>query len=244
MKRVAAIRHVPFEDLGTLSPLLAERGFQVSYCEAGVDDLAVLAESPLDLVVVLGGPIGACDEAAYPFLFDELALIAKRLAQGQPTLGICLGAQLMARALGAPVRPMERKEIGFGTLSLTPAGRNSVLAEMRAETAVLHWHGATFDIPDGAQALAATSACPNQAFAIGEHALALQFHLEADPRTLERWLIGHAGELAAAGLAPGSLRRQAHANADSLPAASAMVFGRWLDRIDCKPVQGPGRSSP
>lgn len=231
MKRATAIRHVPFEDLGTLAPLLIERGFRVSYCDAGVDDLGVLSGSPPDLLVVLGGPIGAYGEAAYPFLSDELALISTRLAEGRPTLGICLGAQLMARALGAAVRPMERKEIGFAALSLTTAGCKSVLAEIPSETAVLHWHGDTFDIPSRAQSLAATSGCANQAFATGKHALALQFHLEADTNVLERWLIGHAGELDSAGIAPVSLRNQARANGDSLRAASAAVFDRWLDGL-------------
>lgn len=232
MKRAVAVRHVPFEDLGTLVPLLVERGFEVTYRDAGIDDLSILDKSAPELLVVLGGPVGACDDAAYPFLTAELALIEKRLAENRAVLGICLGAQLMARALGASVRSMSRKEIGFGSLSLTQSGRSSALAEMRPETTVLHWHGDTFDVPQGAQLLAATSACPNQAFAMGKHALGLQFHLEVETCTLERWLIGHAAELAAAGIAPGLLRAQSLACGDSLREASAVVFGRWLDQID------------
>ncbi|MBN9616938.1 MAG: glutamine amidotransferase [Acidobacteriales bacterium 59-55] len=232
MKTAFAIRHVHFEDLGTLEPLLRQRGYEVRYHDVGLDDFnSVDAESP-SLIVVLGAPIGAYDEAAYPFLTDELNLIRERLAARRPLLGICLGAQLMARALGAAVAPMGHKEIGFSPLTLTAAGKDSPLAALVDDQPVLHWHGDQFAIPDGLESLATTPLCPHQAFAVGEYALGLQFHLEADTRRIEQWLVGHAGELAQAGVDPVALRAAAQACGPRLEAASQAVFAAWLDRIE------------
>ena len=232
MKRALAIRHVAFEDLGLLAPLLAERGFTTRYAEAPTDDLA--AEDPLapDLVVVLGGPIGAYEEALYPFVRDELRLLERRLAAGRPTLGICLGAQLRARALGARVYPGARKEIGWGELALTPEGKESPLRHLDG-TRVLHWHGDTFDLPAGARRLASTDVTANQAFAWGPAALALQFHAEAAGAGLERWLVGHACEIAAtSGVSVDGLRRDTRDCTPAMERAGRALFAEWLDAVD------------
>lgn len=232
MKTALALRHVAFEDLGLLEPLLQERGYAVRYHDAGVGRLPDGAGAAPDLLVVLGGPIGAFDESDYPFLTDTLALLQHRLARRQPMLGICLGAQLMARALGAGVAAMGHKEIGFGPLALTPAGQHSVLAPLGTGVPVLHWHGDQFEVPVGATRLAGTVLCPHQAFAVGAHALALQFHLEADLARIEQWLVGHACELAAASITPQALRAGAQAHGVALAQAARAVFGAWLDGID------------
>ncbi|WP_296251162.1 gamma-glutamyl-gamma-aminobutyrate hydrolase family protein [uncultured Stenotrophomonas sp.] len=125
MKTALAIRHLHFEDLGALRPLLHEGGYSVRYLEAASDDLHIQEEP--DLLVVLGGPIAAFDEREYPFLLDELALIQRQLQRRLPLLGICLGAQLIARALGAEVASMGLKEIGFAPLTLTAQGRAGLL---------------------------------------------------------------------------------------------------------------------
>lgn len=228
MTRTAlAIRHVAFEDLGLLAPLLAERGYDVRYVEAGVDAIDAAEVAAADLLVVLGGPIGVYETDRYPFLVEEQAAIAARLAARRPTLGICLGAQLMAQALGAEVAPTGRAEIGFGPLTFTDEGRTSVLQPI-GDVPVLHWHGDQFAIPDGAQRLAQTPGFPNQAFALGRYALGLQFHLEVEVPQLERWLIGHAHELAAHRLDPAAIRRDAAMHGASLTHAAREVFGAWL----------------
>ncbi len=229
MPRTAlAIRHVAFEDLGLLGPLLVERGYVIRYLEAGVDAIDEAAIVAADLLVVLGGPIGVYETDRYPFLVAEQAAIAARLAARRPTLGICLGAQLMAQALGAEVAPTGRAEIGFGPLTLTEEGHTSVLRDI-GEVPVLHWHGDQFAIPDGAQRLAQTPGFPNQAFALGHHALGLQFHLEVEVPQLERWLIGHAHELAAHRLDPAAIRRDAALHGGALTRAARGIFGAWLD---------------
>ncbi|MCB0863098.1 MAG: glutamine amidotransferase [Solirubrobacterales bacterium] len=227
--KALAIRHVLFEDLGMIEPILARRGFEVSYLDAGVDATGNLPADP-DLLIVLGGPIGVADLRRYPFLSQEIELIGRRIDSGQPTLGVCLGAQLMAAAMGAPVNPTGGTEIGFGELTLTGEGSKSVLAPL-AGVPVFHWHGDEFQIPDRADRLASTEGFPNQAFSLGPRILALQFHIEADLRFIERWLIGHAGELAAAGIDPQTLRDDAARYGGKLAEAAREVIENWLDRI-------------
>lgn len=226
---VIALRHVAFEDLGILDPLLTARGYDVRYVEAGVGTLDAQALLAADLVVILGGPIGVYETARYPFLRDEQQAIAARLEQDKPTLGICLGAQLMAQALGATVASTGRAEIGYAPLTLTEEGRVSVLGSL-GTVPVLHWHGDQFAIPAGASRLAQTPGFPNQAFSRGPRILGLQFHLEADPTRLERWLIGHAHELSAHRVDPGVLRRDTARYGAALAKCAHAIFTTWLDR--------------
>lgn len=229
-RSAVAIRHVPFEDLGLLAPLLRERGYHVDYLDAGVDDLTDGRAADADLLVVLGGPIGVGDLAAYPFLRDEVDLIARRLRTQRPTLGICLGAQLIATALGAPVRPSGGVEIGYAPLALTDEGLGSPLVAI-GNTPVLHWHGDRFGTPRGAVNLAATDHTPDQAFSLGAHVLALQFHLEVDHTQIERWLIGHCHELASNGIDPRTIRDDAATHGPGLADRARTVFSAWLDGV-------------
>jgi GMP synthase (glutamine-hydrolysing) len=231
MKSALVLRHLAFEGLGCLADVLAMQGYQVHMVEAPLDALAQLDAVAPDLLIVLGGPIGAFDEVAYPFLADELELVRQRLASGKPVLGICLGAQLIARALGAGVAPMGHKEIGFGPVTLTQAGTDSVLAPLTAATPVLHWHGDQFEVPGQATLLAATDACPHQAFSVGDQVLALQFHIEVSPQAIEAWLVGHAGELHREGIDPRELRAQALKLGDSGVAMAQSIFTDWLVRL-------------
>lgn len=229
-RTVIAVRHVAFEDLGLLEPILAERGCDVRYLDVATEPADADDLRRADLAVVLGGPISANDTETYPFVADELAAIGARLADGSPTLGICLGAQLMARALGAEVRPARAVEIGYAPVALTAAGRDSSLAALDG-IPVLHWHGEEVTLPDGSVSLASTEVTTHQAFAVGDHALGLQFHLEADHALLERWLVGHTHELSAQGIDPRDLRAAAAAHGPTLAAAARAVLSRWLDGI-------------
>jgi len=233
MKTAIAIRHVHFEDLGSLEPALERAGYGIRYLDYSLDDIAALDAIAPDLVVVLGGPIGAYEEHLYPALKDELTLLERRLAAKRPTIGICLGAQLIARTLGARVYPSGYKEIGWSPLSLRPAGRESALRHLGEDnTAVLHWHGDTFDLPAGADLLASTELCANQAFAWGRNAIAFQFHPEAQPGRLEQWFLGHACEIAGAKLSVPTLRADTARYAGRLEIQARKCFDEWLSSIE------------
>jgi GMP synthase (glutamine-hydrolysing) len=227
-KTAIAIRHVHFEDLGAFAAALRRHGYDLRYCDVGIDNVGEVDPLAPDLIIVLGGPIGVSDEPAYPFLRDELRLLERRLAAARPTLGICLGAQLMARALGAWVYPAPEKEIGWGEVLLTEAGRNGPLRHF-VGAPVLHWHGDTFDLPEGTELLASTDICPNQAFSLGRQVLACQFHPEIRGRGFERWLVGHAVELAAIPrISPAGLRRDTERFAQNSAERGAACLSEWL----------------
>lgn len=225
-KTCVALRHVHFEDLGSFEAPIRAAGYSIRYCDMGMDAVADAGDP--DLLAVLGAPIGACEEALYPFLADEIALIRARLAAQKPLLGICLGAQLMAMACGKRVYPGRVKEIGW--LPLTLSADSDVLAPL-AGLPVLHWHGDTFDLPQRAIRLASSPLYENQAFACGRNALALQFHVEADPARLEEWYVGHTAELGAAGISVNALRTATTTVAGRVGAQAEQIFKRWLNEI-------------
>lgn len=226
-----AIRHVAFEDLGSFARTLERAGYRVEYRDATEGGLAAIDPLEAGLLVVLGGPVGVYDTGPYPFLAEEIAMLERRLAADLPTLGICLGAQLIAHALGGRVYPGPEKEIGWAPVALTEAGRAGPLSQL-ADVPVLHWHGDTFDLPAGCELLASTEACRNQAFARGRRIMGLQFHPEVLGHGFERWLVGHACELAAAGIDPCRLRTEAVRHASRLASAAEALLSRWLGSLD------------
>jgi GMP synthase (glutamine-hydrolysing) len=212
---------------------MEREGWDVAFCEAAVDDLSHRSIRNADLVTLLGGPIGVYETDNYPFLAAEISLIEYRLSRDLPTIGICLGSQLMAKALGGRVFKGPIKEIGWGRVDLTDEGKSSCLNPLQDDDAVvLHWHGDTFDLPREATRLASNQSYENQAFAYGRNALALQFHLEADPRQLEEWYVGHAVELAAANISAAELRAATKQHAKGLAPRADRIFGSWLRQLD------------
>jgi len=221
--RCAVIRHVAFEDLGLWEAEIRAHGYDIDYLDAGVDDLTSFADA--DLGVVLGGPIAVGDADLYPFVAEELALIGARVVAGRPTLGVCLGAQLIAAALGGQVRP-GTLEIGWAGVDLTEAAAATPLRHL-AGAPVLHWHGDAITPPPGAVVLAFTDATPCQAFAVGS-ALALQFHADADAERIEQWLIGHTAELRAAHIDIPALREESRVHGDAAAMAGIALIREWL----------------
>jgi GMP synthase (glutamine-hydrolysing) len=228
MQNAVAIRHVAFEDAGTLEGVLQERGVALDYLEAGVDDLTPAKDT--DLLVVLGGPIGIYEVDRYPFLKNELSVIEAAVKKGVPVIGICLGSQALAAVLAARVYPNREKELGWDEMSLTPEGKASPLGEIDG-VRVLNWHGDTFDLPFGATRLASTAITPNQAFTYGPKVLALQFHVELPERDLEKWLIGHTIELATSKVDLAKMRADTARFAPAANAASQRLFNDWLDAL-------------
>jgi GMP synthase (glutamine-hydrolysing) len=233
MTSVAVLRHVAFEDLGILEDLFAARRWSVTYEEAPVMDWTAFDSLKPDLLVILGGPVGVYEENIYPFLTSEIAAIKKRLDADKPTLGLCLGAQLIARALGAAVYPGPEKEIGWGPLLLTKAGQTSPVGHLAAEhTFMFHWHGDTFDLPEGATLLAGTEICMHQAFSWGTATLAFQCHPEVRARDLEKWFVGHAVEIATArGVSVPRLRSDTQRYGANLETQGTLCFDGWLKNL-------------
>jgi GMP synthase (glutamine-hydrolysing) len=225
MMKCLALYHVRFEDLGCFAEPLERAGYAIEYRHAGAAPLSLDEWRDADLVVVLGGPLGVGDAAAYPWLDAELAGLAHRLALRRPTLGICLGAQLMAVALGGRIVRRHGMEIGWSRLDIAPdAGPLDALRGIP----VLHWHGDNIVPPDGVASLAATDGTPCQAFTVGSHALALQCHVEFAAAALEEWLTGHAVELAHAGIDLHALRAATARHGRDLALAGTELLRRWL----------------
>jgi GMP synthase (glutamine-hydrolysing) len=233
-RHALVLSHVAFEDLGSLELPLRERGFSIETVDIATARFPLPQAQSCDLLVVLGGPIGVYDNFDFPFLNDEIACIAQRLAARKLILGICLGAQLMTAALGARVYPGQHgAEIGWSPIQ---AASKTPLPEWFAPLlapglSLFHWHGDTFDLPPGATHLAKTESYSNQAFTIENFALGLQFHPEVTATGLERWYVGHACELHHAGISPASLRTSTRQHAPSLEAAAAQFWNLWLDYI-------------
>ncbi|MGD9698323.1 glutamine amidotransferase [Acinetobacter sp.] len=225
---IYAIQHLAFEDLGAFEDVFYQLGFRVRYFEAGVDDLTKAFQHK-GLTIILGGPIGVYETDDYPFLQQEIDLLKVRLKENLPTLGICLGAQLIAHALGAKVYAGHQKEIGWSQLSITDTANN--LLEPLTGTAVLHWHGDTFDLPEQATLLAGSEIYPHQAFSVGKNILALQFHLEVAPESLEKWLIGHTCELRKAKVNIPALRADNQRYATALALQAQAVLQAYLKQI-------------
>ena len=183
-----AIQHVPYEDPGLIAQSASRRGIELRLCHPYRGEPLPSWEE-LDGLVVMGGPMGVQDTAEHPHLAREIELIAAMVRTGHPVLGVCLGAQLMAHSLGAKVYRGEQAEIGFGSVSLTPAGRNDpILGSFGAEILpVVHWHQDTFDLPDNALWLARSALYPHQAFRVGECAYAFQFHVEVNRELADAW---------------------------------------------------------
>ena len=222
------LRHLPFEGLDAWEAPLANR-YELQHCDVVVDALPDPGQG--ELAVVLGGPVGVNDGDHYPFLQAELDWLEQRLGAGRPTLGICLGAQLIAAAAGGRVVPGATREIGWSTLDLHPDGQQSCVRHLDA-VPVFHWHSDNIELPSTATCLASTASCPVQAFSMGERVLGLQFHPEVTARALESWYVGHSRALAAQSEPKASdLRAAARRHADELREPAAVLLNEWLDSL-------------
>ena len=189
MRRLLVFQHVPHEILGTLDPLLRDAGFRIRYVNFGRNPDAVPDLERYQGLIVLGGPMNCDQVTRHRHLATEVAAIQAAVRDGLPVLGICLGSQLLARALGAPVTRHHSKEIGWYDVAPTEDGqRDPLFRHFDTTEKIFQWHGDTFAIPHGAVHLAASAACAHQAFRFGPNVYGLQFHLEVDEPMIHRWL--------------------------------------------------------
>ena len=199
--KLAAVKNIELEDLGSFKELFERRGVEVTEFEAYKGELP--QEKDFQILVILGGPMGVYQQEEYPFLKEEEELIKEFFSRGKKLLGICLGAQLIAKAFGGRVYKGEwGKEIGW-----KPIYPQEHLERLyRDEIEVFHWHGDTFDVPQGAVKLASSAMYKNQGFRIGNQVVALQFHLEVEPESIELWIKEYGEELKEEGISPDEIR--------------------------------------
>lgn len=190
MRKLLVFQHVASEPLGHLDPLLREAGVRIRYVNFGREPHAEPDVRRYDGLVVLGGPMNVDQAAHYPHLLTELAAIRQAVESGKPVLGICLGGQLLAQAMGGHVHPNPVPEIGWYRLHTRPRAHEDRLFRHfeRTPRYVFQWHAYAFRPPPGAVPLAWTRSCRQQAYRLGDHAWGLQFHLEADAALIDRWL--------------------------------------------------------
>ena len=210
--RLHYFQHVPFEGLGVIDVWARHNQHEISGTRFYAGDTPPNMDE-IDYLVVMGGPMGVNDHEQYPWLPRAAGAIRAAVEADKPVLGICLGAQLIAYSLGARVYKNDQPEIGWFPVTETEAARNSNWhGFLNGEMPVLHWHGDTFDLPDGAIHLARSVACENQAFVINERVVGLQFHLELGTQPLEHLLSACADELVEAPTIQSAeqMRRYAH----------------------------------
>ncbi|WP_066655610.1 MULTISPECIES: glutamine amidotransferase [unclassified Sphingomonas] len=226
--RALVIRHKPYEGLAGFAAPIAAAGYAIDTVDVDGPAFASLDFVAPDLLVVMGGPMGVYERDAHPWIKGEVDRLADRLAANKPTLGVCLGAQLIAAALGAQVFAGPVKEVGFAPVDLNDAGTGSPLHHLDG-VPVMHWHGDTFDLPDGTELLASTAAYRNQAFRCGTQLLALQFHPEiGDDAQFAEWLNGSDEYVAQAGLTIAELRDQHDRLGPAAAAAGRAMLSEWL----------------
>ena len=233
MRRLLVFQHVPHEILGTFDPLLKAAGFRIRYVNFGRQPQFKPTLEGYSGLVVLGGPMNVDQTQAFPHLETEMTVIRTAVTRGIPVLGICLGAQLIAAALGARVTRNPVREIGWFDVSPTSEGKTDPLFRHFPESQkIFQWHGYTFGIPQGAVHLAESEACRNQAFRYGENVYGLQFHLEVDGPLIERWLKTPGNMREIKGLSDGQLAEQIRQQSpDFAPASQALgdrVFREFL----------------
>jgi GMP synthase (glutamine-hydrolysing) len=236
MSRILVFQHVAAEPLGTLDPLIRRRGHRIKFVNFERQPDARPSMDRYRGLVVLGGPMNVEEQAARPHLRTELAVIEQALAQGKPVLGICLGAQLLAHALGAPISRSAQAEIGWYELETQAgAGADPVMAGLGPRLPVFQWHSRTFASPRGAVHLARTASCAHQAFRYGSNAYGFQLHPEVNQALIERWLgiPAYRAELVAADLgqdADAILARTPAALA-AMQARAQTAFSAFLDQV-------------
>jgi GMP synthase (glutamine-hydrolysing) len=229
-----AFQHVGHEDLGSFETILGEIGADIRYICGRRENLKNLDPTEPDILIVLGGPMGLYETEKYPYLLDEVELVKKRIESGQPILGICLGSQIIAKALGASVyKGPKGQEIGWHEVSVNHEGMKTPLKYLdKSVTNMMHWHGDTFDLPEGAVHLASSALYHNQAYSYKDHVFAVQCHPEITPRKLDIWLEKGRSDIAQVpDLTVEKLLLETEKNGQHLKAQARLFFTEWLKSV-------------
>ena len=238
--KILVFQHVPYEPLGTLDPLLKAAGFRIRYVNFSREPQAPVVLDRYAAVIALGGPMNVDETHRYPYLAREVEILRDALDRDMSVLGICLGAQLLAKALGGRVFRNDRAEIGWHDVRLTGDGRvDPVLSTFSDTQEVFHWHVDGIELPRDCRHLAASDRSHVQAFAHGEHAYGLQFHLEVNKPLVQRWLRVPENQAVLtdpeACVDARAIAEQTPARISALEALSRATFSRWIERFEVQP---------
>ncbi len=232
--RALVVCHKMKEDLGSFKELLIERGFEIDYVLGYEDRLGDIDPCAHDLTIFMGGTMGVYQADIYPYLYHEIDYIKKRLAADLPLLGICLGAQLMAKALGKDVyKGAQEPELGWREIMVNEVGLKTSAAHLdKAQTMMFQWHGDTFDLPDEAVLLASSAQYENQIYRVGKRGLGLQCHPEVTRIVIEILLVTLASTYFGKGVSDVlALREEAEKYAENLRKQTGLFFNGWLDEV-------------
>jgi GMP synthase (glutamine-hydrolysing) len=238
--KILVFQHVPYEPLGTLDPLLKAAGFRIRYVNFGRNPHQRPSLDKYAALIVLGGPMNSHQIDTYPNLITEVDVIREAVEGDMSVLGICLGAQLLAKAIGGDVVRNPQREIGWYDVDLTEHGEiDPVLSTFATTQRVFQWHEDGIVLPETALHLASSPASEVQAFRHGEHAYGFQFHLEVDDSLVERWLTvpdnQKALEEEQGRVDPRLIREQTTRSIADLQELSHRTFSRWIDRFEFSP---------
>lgn len=232
MSKVWVLQHAECETLGIIANALENEGVTAEYIRAFDGQPVPQDMGDASGLIVMGGPMGVYQRDTYPHLSDELRLIEHALQTDIPILGVCLGSQLLAAALGAPVTPGPRKEIGWYPVSLTEGAQEDALLDgIQSPFTAFHWHGDVYTLPHGAVPLASSEMTAYQAFRYGNNAYGFLFHMETTAAIATEMTRIFANELHEAGVEPSTIQSGVKAHLSALNAVGATVFGRWAETL-------------
>ena len=232
MAKVTVLQHEPFEKLGIIADALRSAGVSYEYIRTFEGQPAPRHMTGVDGLIVMGGSMGVYEHHWYPFLLDEIKLIETAIEEGKPVLGVCLGSQMLATALGARVTKAARKEIGWYPIRLEPdSAGDRLFGGAPSSFIAYHWHGDIFDLPGGARWLASSDLTEHQAFRCGTNAYGLLFHMEATHRIVEDMVNGFADELREEQVDGQRILSKATDYLPGLQEIGRRVFAEWADLV-------------
>lgn len=231
--KVVVFRHTVSHGVGTFAHALEKSGCRYHYVDTYHEDISGYHALDPDLLIVMGGAPGVYQADLYPFLKEEMKIIEQRLKENMPTLGVCLGAQMMASVLGAKVYPGSRgSEKGWFPIKITPEGMKTPVRHLdQSLTSMVHWHGDTFDLPKEAVLLASSDKYQNQAYSWGDCALGLQFHSEATPHILKSWFVSSVVDAVSGVIDLPTLREETDRRIGTLMTQTEKFMIEWLEQI-------------
>ena len=231
--KALAVCHKTIDDLGRFDSILKTYGFDIEYAIGYHDKLPAINPLEHDLAIFMGGSMGVYQADLFPYINNEISYLKKRIAADKPTLGICLGSQMMAKALGKDVYVGENgKELGWRDITITDAGEKHPIRHLNNDqTPIIQLHGDTFNLPDEATLLASSDLYKNQAYKVGQNILGLQFHPEMTINNIESHMISHIREFAENDISIPDFRAETAEKTPLLHTQTTAFLNDWLDEV-------------